>query len=271
MRASNAAAPAPAEAYEHYVVPAMFEPFVADLLERAAPQPGARVLDLACGTGIVARRVAPLIMPGGSVDALDLNAAMLAVARDAARREGVACVFQQGDMAALPFSAGAYDLVTCQQGLQFVPERAVALREMRRVLRAGGCAVVSCWSAIEHHPLSCAIAGLLERHTGQPHMDAPFSLSDAEELRRLFETAGFVDITIDAVTRAVRFPDPRRYVTQSVSGVIAANPALQQLPANERGQLLAALCVEMEPLLQAFIVEDEVISTKQTLLLRAEA
>jgi SAM-dependent methyltransferase len=271
MRAGSSATPAPAEAYEHYVVPAMFEPFVADLLERAAPRPGARVLDLASGTGIVARRVAPLVVPGGSVDALDLNAAMLSVARDAALRDGVACAFQLGDMAALPFAAGAYDLVTCQQGLQFVPERVVAVREMRRVLRPGGRAVVSCWSAIEHHPLSFAISALLERHTGRPHMDVPFSLSNAEELRRLFAAAGFVDITIDTIARTVCFPDPERYVTHSVSGVIAANPSLQQLPANERSQLLAALRVEMEPLLRSFIVNGRIVSTKQTLILRAHA
>jgi ubiquinone/menaquinone biosynthesis C-methylase UbiE len=249
----------------------MFAPFVADLVDCARPQPGEHVLDLACGTGVVARRIAPLVVPGGSIEGLDLSDQMLVVARDAARREGAACAFSQGNMERLPYETGAYDLVTCQQGLQFVGDRAAAVSEMRRVLRHGGRAVVSCWSAIEHHPLSLAIAPLIERATGQPHMDVPFSLSRVEELRVLFAAAGFLEIAIQTVTRPVRFPDPDRYVTMSVNGMIAANPDLRQMAADEREALIAPLRAEMEPALREFIIGQEVVSTKQTRIVRAHA
>ena len=259
----------PAAAYETYMVPGMFAPFVKDLLADAAPQTGECVLDLACGTGIVARHLASHVVPHGSVDALDLNHDMLTVARETARRAGVSCIFHHGRMEQLPFASATYDLVTCQQGLQFVSDRAAAVGEMHRVLRPNGRAVVSCWSSIEHHPLSRIVADVMERSGGGTQMQQAFALGRAEQLRGLFETAGFLTVDLRTVTRPVRFPAPDRYLTMAVSGVLASNPDLQQLTDAERNRLLASVRAKVEPQLRQFVIDDRVVSTKQTHIVRA--
>ncbi len=125
----------PAETYENYMVPAFFAPWASHLIESLKPQPGERVLDTGCGTAIVARRVAPLIEPGGKVTALDLNPNMLTVARAAAEQEGVAIEFHEGRVEQLPFSDNSFDLVLCQAALMFFEDRdAVAFEIWRSTL-----------------------------------------------------------------------------------------------------------------------------------------
>ena len=100
---------------------------------RRPPLGPQRALDLACGTGIVARRVAPRVAPGGSVAGLDVSPAMLAVARARAAAEGVEVTWDEGNATSLPYGDGAFDLALCQQGLQFFPDQPAALRELHRV------------------------------------------------------------------------------------------------------------------------------------------
>ncbi len=114
----------PAQAYESYFVPALFVPWTAVLLEHAAPRPGERVLDVACGTGVVARNAAPLVGSEGKVAALDISPAMLDVARSLPAPAGARIDWHEGSALALPFPSEAFDLVLCQQGLQFFPDRA---------------------------------------------------------------------------------------------------------------------------------------------------
>src|SRR3990172_6827474 len=121
----------PADTYEDYFVPAMFLPWSTILLSHAALQTRERVLDVACGTGIVARQAAPLVGTGGQVAALDMNPAMLGVARARPAPSGATITWQEGNAMALPFPDGAFDVVLCQHGLQFVPDRSSSLREMR--------------------------------------------------------------------------------------------------------------------------------------------
>jgi ubiquinone/menaquinone biosynthesis C-methylase UbiE len=144
MTSSAQPSPNPAETYEAYFVPNLFGPWTAVLLDAARPAPGARVLDVACGTGIAARTVAPRVGARGRVVGLDLSPAMLSVARRVGLPPGAAPVaWVRGSAQALPFPAPTFDLVLCQQGLQFFPNGAAAVREMRRVLRPGGRAVIS--------------------------------------------------------------------------------------------------------------------------------
>lgn len=261
----------PAEAYELYQVPTLFGPFAVELVVRAAPQPGERALDLACGTGIVARQMAPLVIPGGQVNALDLNPGMLTVARDVAHQTATPITFHQGDMQALPFADQSSDLVTCHQGLQFVPDRSGAVREMHRVLRAGGRAVVGCWSGIEQSPLYAAMAPIVAQHLGVPALDAPFGLSRAEEFRELFATAGFGAIQIEAVQLTTRYPQPDQFATLFLSAMVASVAMLHDTTPEEREQLIAAVRLDLERVLHDFIVGDEVHSLRETHILRAEA
>ena len=126
------------EVYEPELVPAVFGPWASRVVALANPQPGERVLDVACGTGIVARAAAERVGPSGQVVGLDLNPHMLAVAQSvASERPALPIEWREASVMAVPFSDAAFDIVYCQLGLQFFPDRLAALREMHRVLVSG--------------------------------------------------------------------------------------------------------------------------------------
>ena len=250
----------PAETYERYFVPAMFAPWAQVLLERAAPQPGERVLDVACGTGVVARHVAPQVGPTGAVVALDLNPAMLAVARSVPPAEGAGIVWQEGSALALPFPEADFDLVLCQQGLQFFPDRAAALREMRRVLRPDGRVGLSVNQALQANPVYEALYRAIARHLGTtaPAIASPFALGDADELHALFTAAGFQRVEVAPVTLTVRFPEPARFVQLTVLSSAAVLPVFAQMDPAARTALVKAVARELEPTLRSHIDGDTV-------------
>ena len=250
----------PAETYERYFVPAMFVPWAQVLLERAAPQPGERVLDVACGTGVVARLVAPQVGPTGTVVALDMNPAMLAVARSVLTAEGAAIVWQEGSALALPFAEADFDLVLCQQGLQFFPDRVAALREMRRVLRPDGRVALSVNQALQDNPVYEALYGAIARHLGTtaPAIASPFALGDADELRALFRAAGFQQVEVAPVTLTVRFPEPARFVQLTVLSSAAVLPVFARMDPAARTALVEAVARELEPALRSHIDGDTV-------------
>jgi SAM-dependent methyltransferase len=116
------------EIYERSLVPAIFAPFAEGLVALAAPTSGARALDIACGTGVVTRALARRVGSTGRVVGLDLNAAMLAAARVVPSVPGTEIEWREGNALALPFPDQTFDIVTCQQGVQFFPDRAAGLR-----------------------------------------------------------------------------------------------------------------------------------------------
>src|SRR6516164_10602557 len=135
------------ENYQRYLVPSIFGPWAKDLVEIAGLKPGERVLDIARGTGIVARTAALTLGSGGGIIGLDVSAPMLAAARSAAAAEGLSIKWQEGSAVKLALIDATCDVVLCQQGLQFFPDRPAALREMHRVLRSGGRLVLSVWTS----------------------------------------------------------------------------------------------------------------------------
>ena len=138
------------ELYEKTLVPALFRPWAELMLQRAAPQRGARVLDVACGTGIVARLARERLGNGAKVVGVDVAPPMIAMARSVAPEID----WRVGDAGALPLEAGEqFDLVVCQQGLQFFPDRAAAAREMHRALAPDGRLAVSTWRPDEESPV----------------------------------------------------------------------------------------------------------------------
>ena len=155
-----------AEVYQRHMVPAIFGPWAEDLLGLAAPQAGERVLDVACGTGVVTRLAAQRVGSSGAVVGLDLNPGMLTVARTLTPPEGAQIEWREGNVTAIPLSDGAIDLVLCQQGLQFFPDRPGALREMRRVLRPSGRMALSVWRPMQHSP---GFAAWRQRWDAQSH------------------------------------------------------------------------------------------------------
>jgi len=240
--------PNPAEVYEDFVVREQFRPFTEELLARAAPQPGERVLDLACATGGVARLVAPHVAPGGGVTGLDVSPAMLAVARARAAAEGVAVTWCCGDAVALPYADGAFDLAFCQQGLQFFPDKPAALRELRRALAPGGRALLSTWAPLDHSPVVAAFNHAVERHLGVAPLATPFSLTDAGAVRALLAGAGFADVAVAPVELTLRYPDLGEFVRRYLPAVAAIAPALAALPP--AALAAAARRIEVELTLQ---------------------
>jgi len=178
-----------AECYESAFVPAFFAQWAPILCEAAGVGPGQRLLDVACGTGIVARTAAGLVAPDGLVVGLDLNEAMLTVAR----RVSPGIEFHQGDAAALPFPAGSFDVVACQLALMFFPDRAQALAEMARVVTPGGTVAVVVPSRLDAQVAFAPFVDLAGRHAGPEAMSllsAYFVCGDLNGLTGLIESAG---------------------------------------------------------------------------------
>jgi SAM-dependent methyltransferase len=161
---------------------------------------------------------------------------------------------------ALPFPEGAFDVVLCQHGLQFFPDRAAAVREMRRVLTPGGRALVIVLQAIEKHPVFEALMKSVALHLALPvsAVITPFALPDAGELRSLFTAARFSQVEIVSETTTVRFPETERFVPLAVASSAAAVPAFAQLEAPARGMLLEAVRREIEPVIRKFCDADAV-------------
>jgi SAM-dependent methyltransferase len=246
--------PNPAETYERYLGRAIADPWTRVLLEYAAPRPGERALDLACGTGSVARHVAPLVGADGKVVALDINPEMLAVGRALPAPAGATIEWLEGNAVALVLPDGAFDLVLCQQGLQFFSDRAASLREMQRVLTGGGRVALSVWQALHCHPVYEALLEATARHLDSAISDVAlsFSLCDAEELRALLNDAGFkrADVTPRAID--VHLPSPERFVHLTVLGAATSVPAFAQLDATARMELVEAVAVETEAIAQHY-------------------
>ncbi len=244
----------PAETYENYFVPAMFLPWAKILLRHADLQSRYRVLDVACGTGIVAREAAPLVGGAGQVVGLDMNPAMLGVARARPAPVGATIHWQEGNAGALPFPDSAFDVVLCQHGLPFFPDRVGAVREMHRVLTPGGRAVVIVLQTLSRHPVFEALMESVARNLSLPAsaVTTPFVLCDAEELRDLFRVAGFGAVDIFPESTTVRFVDPERFVPLAVTSSAAAVPAFAQLNEPARAALLATVRAEVEPIIRGF-------------------
>ena len=201
------------ELYERYIVPAITSVWAADLIERICPAAGQSILDVACGTGVVAR-LAAARMGGGRVVGLDYNPGMLDVARSASSG-GPAIEWVEGSALSLPFAAATFDHVICQLGLQFFPDRPLAVSEMKRVLVPEGQLSLSVYSAIERTPAARAFADALDRQlgTGASRIKrAEHIYASADELAWLLSDQGFDDIHISPVTKLITFPSVLDYV-----------------------------------------------------------
>ncbi len=207
--------PEQAEVYEERFVPGIFAEWAPRLVAFAEVAPGDTVLDVACGTGIVARTAADAVGPGGSVTGLDLNPAML----DVARRVRPDVEWRQGDAAALPLPDDAVDVVTCQMGLMFVPDRGAALAEMARVARRRVAVLVP--AAIGDQPAYSRLTEIVATHAGPDGADllmAYWSAGDLDRLRALSCAAGLEDVEARTVTGTASFPSVAALVATEVEG-----------------------------------------------------
>ena len=204
-----------AEMYERGLVPAIFAPWAAVLIKQAALQRGERVLDVACGTGVVARLAAQQVGSTGRIIGLDRDAKRLAVARSLPPVPGVSLEWQESNALAIPFANASFDALLCQQGLQFFPDRPAALREMHRALVPGGRLILSVWGSLEQCPGYAALVGALEHHIGTAAasiMRSPFALGEASEVRSLLAWGSFHEVQLHTTVRTVHFASPEQFV-----------------------------------------------------------
>ena len=203
------------EAYERYFVPSIGGPLAHDLIAEAALRPGERVLDVACGTGVVSRLAAEGVGVGGSVAALDLNASMLDVARKVPVPTAAPIRWYESTAESMPLPDGAFDVVLCQLGLQFIEGKAAALREMHRVAAKNGRVLASVPTPTEFWDVLDAASA--RRIPGAAEfVRAVFSLNDPAEVERLFRGAGFQQATVRLYTKTMRLPAPRDFLWQYV-------------------------------------------------------
>ncbi len=217
----------PAANYERFFVPAIGAPLATDLIRLGALRAGERVLDVACGTGVVARLASRQVGATGSVVGLDVDPGMLAVARSATP-PGMSIEWRQASAEAMPIPDASYDVVLCQMGLQFMPDKRAALGEMQRVLVRGGRLILNVPGPTPR--LFTIMEEALARHIGAEaaaFVNYVFSLHDAAEIQNLVSGAGFDDVSVQADSKPLRLGAPEEFLWQYVHSTPLAGAVAQ--------------------------------------------
>jgi ubiquinone/menaquinone biosynthesis C-methylase UbiE len=218
------------ELYEQHMGPALFEPYAKELARRIG---GARrVLEVACGTGRVTRHLLAELPTNGELCATDLNEPMIAEAKR--KVPAHPCLtWRAADVQALPFDPASFDAVVCQFGLMFVPDKLLALREMRRVLHVGGALLFNTWDAIERNAATAVLQELADKtcpdDPPQFFRDVPHSMHDVDELRALVHDAGFFQVRVETISQTAEAES----AAHLAAGLVRGNPLRNQLAERE--------------------------------------
>jgi SAM-dependent methyltransferase len=243
---------AAASAYDEFFVPALFQQWASQVAAAARLLPGQRVLDVACGTGVLSREVASHVGERGWVVGLDPSPGMLAVAR----RRNPEIAWREGTAEALPYPDASFDAVVSQFGLMFFADRLRALREMVRVLRSGGRMAIAVWDSLDTMPPYAALVALLERLAGSEvagALRAPFVLGSREDLAALFSEAGVADVKIATHRGEARFPSAQAMVEADLRGWLPA------VGVQLTEQLIHRILGEAEKVLKPYLTPERTI------------
>ncbi len=219
------------------------------------------MLDVGCGTGVLARAAADRVAAEGQVTGLDLNEGMLAVAR----RLRPKIDWRQGDATRLPFADESYDVVVSQFALMYFPDRIAALKEMWRVLRTGGRLVIAVWGPFERATGYVLLTEITKRRWGDDAADvltAPFVLGDQEKVIHLSKAAGIDEVAVELHQGTMKFPSIEVFVETEVKG----SPLADSI--DEEGY--RGVIKEAEDKLQRFVVEDGVVMPMDAFIITAE-
>ncbi len=211
-----------AHAYEDLFVPALFAQWVPALLDAAEVTAGQRVLDVACGTGVVARRAVELVGPAGAVSGVDLNAAMIQVAKE----RGSGIDWRVGDAAALPYDDESFDSVVCQSALFFFPTPRQAVEEMARVVRTEGVVALQTYAGLDQQPAYGPFVALVARNAGDEArrlMGTYWSQGDLDGLTSLLGAAGLDPSAAHTTLGEVRFPSMDAFVHTEIQATPLAS------------------------------------------------
>ena len=227
------------ENYDRYMVPLIFAPFAADLAQRAASLSPGAVLETAAGSGVVTRALAPRLRPDARYVVTDLNQPMLDYA---ARRQGAdsRITWRQADAQALPFEDATFDVVCCQFGAMFFPDRQTGYREAKRVLRPGGRFLFNVWDRIEENVFADDVTNALaEIFPGDPPRflaRTPHGYHDTALIRDELEKAGFSGVAVETRAELSRASSPRHPAVAYCQGT----PLRNEIEARDAARLEAA-------------------------------
>jgi len=226
---------------------------------------GDRVLDIACGTGIAARVARERLGSTGKIVGIDVSADMLSVARAVAP----AIDWRQGKAGGLPLREGEeFDIVACQQGLQFFPDKPAAAAEMRRALAKGGRLAVATWRSDDEMPFLHELRGVAERYLG-PIADQRYSFSDAAALERLLRDSGFDQVRVRTVSRTTRFDNGDVFMRLNSMAFVGMSTAGKSMGDEERKRIVDTIVTESAPVLKSYSDETGLIFSMSTNLAHA--
>lgn len=238
-----------ASGYESLLVPALFEQWTQRVIDAALIRPGQKVLDVACGTGVLARAAARRVGLSGFVAGIDPDAGMLTIAA----RLDHALEWRSGVAEALPYADESFDALVSQFGLMFFRDRQRSLQEMVRVLTRQGRLAVAVWDSVENLPAYATEVSLLDRLAGTMAADAmraPFSLGAKQDLVKLFEDAGLEQVTITTHVGSGRFTSVRAMVEADLRGWL---PIMGVVLTEE---LIHCILAEAEDALRRYVTSD---------------
>jgi len=253
--------------YDRHLGPVIFEPYAADLAGRVTVAAGTPVLEIACGTGILTAQLHARLPPKVQLFATDLNQPMIDYARS--KMGAVERIdWRAADASSLPFASSSFSALACQFGLMFVPDKAAAFREARRVLAKNGLFAFNVWDSFEHNPfgrIAHEIIGSFFSADPPDFYQVPFGFHDPDALRRLLEANDFGQIELDWVSHEARSPSARSFAT----GLVKGNPV--SLAIQERGVELDPVVDALEAALAQVGGNQPFLSTMRALVVTARA
>jgi ubiquinone/menaquinone biosynthesis C-methylase UbiE len=235
-----------AELYERYVARYILGPWAPLLVDTARIAAGERVLDVACGTGVVTRIAADRVGPGGYVVGVDLNPGVIAIARSLPAPIGAPIEWLERSALDLGLDDASFDVVFCQQGLQFFPDKALALHEMRRVLRHGGRLVLSVWNSLGRYnnAVGEALAQFVS-HDAAARFCASRQAPAGEELHRLATEAGFSAVEVSVSRINVHLPRLDKFTLDHLAATPVA-PVIAAADPVARDKIGASVMKQLE-------------------------